>query len=74
VYSLRRILAQEPAAIVGVIMLGLAFAIAMDWVSMSNVQLASLNALLVGTLNLLYVRPLTVTKSGLNELANPPGG
>lgn len=73
-YSFKRLVTQEPAQIVSVIALANAVVLAFHGYSMDAAQLAAVSALVLATLNLAYVRQLTVTRSALQELqdAQPP--
>lgn len=67
-YDPRNVFKQEPANVVGFLMLVVNFLIAMQFVSLTDLQIAATNALLIGGLNLFYVRPLTASKDALHAL------
>lgn len=67
-YSLKAVFTQEPSAIVAVLMLGLNLLAITHVVQVTAEQLAAVNAFLLPAFNLFYVRPLTASKSALNEL------
>lgn len=67
-YDLRKIFAQEPNAVAAALMAILNVFImtgALDW---TPETVAGVNTALVLALGLFYVRPLSVSKSGLEEL------
>lgn len=66
-YNLKRLLKQEPAAIVGVLNLWFAFLVAAGIISWSALTITALLTAINGTLLLLYVRASTVSKDGLRE-------
>lgn len=67
-YSPKQVLKQEPAGIVTVLALINAALIAFGLYSMTDVQLAAVNAAALGVLTLFYIRPSTVTRDALREL------
>lgn len=67
-YSIKRLLKQEPAAIVGVLNLWFAFLVAVGAVSWSALTISSFLAAINGTLLIMYVRAATVSKDGLRDL------
>lgn len=71
-YSIRNVLKQEPANVVAVLMLLVNMLIAMQVVSLTDVQIAATNAFLYAALNLFYVRPLTESKDALRQLGEAP--
>lgn len=67
-YSIRRVFAQEPNAVAAALMAILNVFVmtgALDW---DGDVVAGVNTALVLALGLFYVRPLSVSKSGLEEL------
>lgn len=69
-YSIKKILKQEPAAITGVVNLWLAFLCVAGAITWSGEIIAGFIAALNATLLLLYVRPLTNSRDALQELAD----
>lgn len=67
-YSIKQVFKQEPAAIVAVLMGWLMVAVVAGWVTMSSATLQAVNSAGVGTLLLAYVRPLTSSRDGLQQV------
>jgi hypothetical protein len=68
-YSLRNILLQEPSTISAVVVAILNVFVLVGWLALSDKAVIGIDTAAVLVLNLFYVRPLTASKSGLQELA-----
>lgn len=67
-YSIRNVVTQEPAAIQLVIMSLLSALVVTGVINLSEDALAVWGVVILGALNLFYIRPLSVSKSGLAEV------
>lgn len=69
-YSFKRVIAQEPNAVAAALMALLNVFVMTGVVSWGGDVVAGVNTALVLVLGLFYVRPLSVSKSGLEEIKN----
>lgn len=71
-YSFKEVLKQQPATIVTVLAQFFTVAVVLGWISWSSETLVAVEGFALSLLTLFYVKPFTVSKDAMNQLAADP--